>query len=713
MAGWFALLTIHAENVISLSSVRGAPNEEVTVSVSLQNSDVVAALQLSIPLDESLTLVEESVTKGTRASSHQATVGVKDGVLNVMVYSLGMVALSGTSGEVLSFRLKLGRYPKDIVLTPSKTVLTNTSGQPMTSTSQSGCVSICVAKAQYSTMEVDFGAVPILGTYTETVMVTNVGNEPLTITALNFSDVNVFSSTTTMPLTLEAGETKSLNVTYKPTERGSVERTMQVVCNSISKLNTITLKADPFAVNELHVQDASGVSDEEVTIHLTMNNMDAITGFQFEFALPDELKYVDGSFTLSDRKVDHALLTTLNEGVLRAISYSSNNMAFTGNDGEIASFRVKLNGSSGLTLEAQKAILTAQIKNMTTDVLSAKYGGYVDIRSPQLSTSSNIDMGRVPVTEDCTYTLALSNDGGAPLTISRVVFDNEALSVKETVPLTIAAWENKTLTIEYNSVEEKDFAATMQIYSNDPDQRLMNIAVTGNRFAPNYLTLDVPNVLTTSDLLVKVNFDNYDAINGLQFDVKIPTVTTAKKKMAVYQPKAGGTVLTERATGMTVDVRQLDESTVRYFCYFLGGKSIAKGTGSVMTIAFEPTDALVEGDYQLQVTNIKLGTSDLADKYAGESTLEGDFQVCDVLRGDANGDGSIDVTDIVSIANAILGRPSSSFDAAAADVNGDSSVDVTDIVVVANIILNQQSGVKARNDNPQREMDPREALIPD
>ena len=59
----------------------------------------------------------------------------------------------------------------------------------------------------------------------------------------------------------------------------------------------------------------------------------------------------------------------------------------------------------------------------------------------------------------------------------------------------------------------------------------------------------------------------------------------------------------------------------------------------------------------------------------------------DVIPGDANGDGEIDVTDIVGIANKILGRASDSFVAAAADVNGDGEVDVTDIVAVANLIL--------------------------
>lgn len=72
------------------------------------------------------------------------------------------------------------------------------------------------------------------------------------------------------------------------------------------------------------------------------------------------------------------------------------------------------------------------------------------------------------------------------------------------------------------------------------------------------------------------------------------------------------------------------------------------------------------------------------------------LQLSKVLPGDANGDGSIDVTDIVGIANSILGRPSESFDAVAADVNGDGSVDVTDIVVVANIILHD-GGTNAAN----------------
>jgi hypothetical protein len=58
-----------------------------------------------------------------------------------------------------------------------------------------------------------------------------------------------------------------------------------------------------------------------------------------------------------------------------------------------------------------------------------------------------------------------------------------------------------------------------------------------------------------------------------------------------------------------------------------------------------------------------------------------------LVRGDANGDGVVNVTDIMAVANYILKIQMQSFNEAAADVNGDSSVNVTDIMGIANIIL--------------------------
>lgn len=608
-----------ADNVVTLSSAEGSPGEEVTISIALENSDAVSSLQVSIPLDEELTLVEGSGQLGSRCGGHSLTVGVKDGVLNVFVYSIQMTAISGTSGEVASLRLKLGAQPAATTLTPTKTVLTDGDGQTVTATTQGGTVTIRAAKAQYSTMEVDFGRVPIRDTYSRTVTVTNVGNADLTITDLQFSDINVFSTTTTLPLTVAPGGSQQLNVTYAPVERGNIQRSLKVVCNSSSKLNTIALKAQPFAVNELHMQPASGISDEEVTVSMTMNNMDAVSGYHLEFQLPDQLEYVDGSFELSDRKRDHQSVASLNGNLLKIVVYSINDKPFTGSDGEIGSFRVKLVGRNSVQLKPSKTVLSATINNVVENVVSEVYGAQVTIRSPRINTNSSLDFGAVSVTEACERTFTIRNSGSAPLTISRIAFvGNDNFSVKESLPLTIETGQTGQVTVVYGSTEQTSFSATMQIYSNDPDLRLREVAVTGSRFAPNYFSISTPDVFTEGTLGIEMSVNTYDEIVAMQFDVVYPSSYELAEESFMLEP---------RAQGMTVTIREIDANTLRCFCYFLSGGGITPGDGQVMTLQLQPVGGnAAEGSYTVQVKNVKLGTSDMADKYAG-TNVQSTFRV--------------------------------------------------------------------------------------
>ena len=668
-----------ADNVVTVSSTEGAPGDEVTVSIGLENSDAVSSLQVSIPLDESLTLVAGSGQLGSRCSSHSLTIGVKDGVLNVFVYSMSMATISGTSGEVASFKLKLGNQPAMVVLTPSETLLAGSTGQTVTSSAVSGEVTTRCAKAQYSTMEVDFGAVPIHGTYTQTVTVTNVGNDDLTVTDLMFSDVNVFSSTTGLPFTLTPSSSQEVNITYNPVERGSITRTLKVECNSVSKLNTIKLLAQPFAVNELHIQDASGISDEEVTIHMVMNNMDPISGYQVEFDLPEQFEYVANSFTLSDRKVDHTPIATLTGNKLCIIVYSGTDKPLAGNDGEIGSFKLKLVGRNGTTLTPTNTVLSATINNHVENVVSAVYGGQVDILSPQISCNDQLDFGAVAVTEACEQTFTIRNNGSAPLTVSRIVFNNEALSIKESLPLVIAAGNSQEVTVVYDSVEQTAFDATMQIYSNDPDLRLKEVSVSGSRFAPNYMAVATPVATPTGNLRILLSVDNYDPIIGLQFDVEYP---------AEYEPFDNNYSIAARAAGMTVNALSVGSHTLRYFCYFLSGNSLATGKGQVMSIELKPVgEHTPVGTYTVRLKDIMLGVSGMENKYAG-TDLESTFEVKNLLKGDANGDGKVTITDAVAVVNYTLGNASSNFVFEAADVNDDSKITITDAVGIVNIILN-------------------------
>ena len=59
------------------------------------------------------------------------------------------------------------------------------------------------------------------------------------------------------------------------------------------------------------------------------------------------------------------------------------------------------------------------------------------------------------------------------------------------------------------------------------------------------------------------------------------------------------------------------------------------------------------------------------------------------MQGDITNDGVIDILDIVTLVNTILGSVElTDLESCAADMNGDSIVDILDIVMLVNYILN-------------------------
>ena len=70
------------------------------------------------------------------------------------------------------------------------------------------------------------------------------------------------------------------------------------------------------------------------------------------------------------------------------------------------------------------------------------------------------------------------------------------------------------------------------------------------------------------------------------------------------------------------------------------------------------------------------------------SSAGGDIQT--LMTGDANGDGSVDVTDAVAVINAYLSGDNSAINVGVADVNHDSVIDITDAVAIINLYLNSQ-----------------------
>ncbi len=77
----------------------------------------------------------------------------------------------------------------------------------------------------------------------------------------------------------------------------------------------------------------------------------------------------------------------------------------------------------------------------------------------------------------------------------------------------------------------------------------------------------------------------------------------------------------------------------------------------------------------------------LWDLLVGEMELPASFTITTSLPGDANGDGIIDILDLVTISNYILGSNPTPFVFENADINNDGLINILDLVGTANIIL--------------------------
>lgn len=143
-------------------------------------------------------------------------------------------------------------------------------------------------------------------------------------------------------------------------------------------------------------------------------------------------------------------------------------------------------------------------------------------------------------------------------------------------------------------------------------------------------------------------------------------------------------------------------------------KFSAIGETSTLTVTLTPSNAMdkitwvssdttvVTVDRYGKVTAVGAGTATVSAK-GFDFSAHCQVIVGTAVSGDTDGNGVVNVTDYMAVANYILGVSASNFNVIAADVNEDGNVNVTDYTGVANIILygnyqgNPVNGIMAMN----------------
>ncbi|MBR4730504.1 MAG: choice-of-anchor D domain-containing protein [Prevotella sp.] len=672
-------LQVSAQSTVSLTSSSGHPGDEVEISVSITGAQEATALQAVIPHSPQLSYVESSAKQNTQITSgdHLLSVSDDNSQLRLYIYSINLTKFQKSDGTILTFRLKLGNEPATYELKP-EVILSNQNSAAIPVKVSGGKVTINCPKISLNETGIDYGSVPIRSTHTKNVTVKNVGNE-----TLNVSEIKAGSALFTVSpssMSIAAGNSKVLKIEYTPQEAGEDHTDISIKSDASNGNQIIHVSASPFSVNTLSVANASGQAGEEVTISVSILNMEPIIAAQCSFTLPEVLKYVEGSATLTKRaSADTQISGTVQGDKLSFYIHSLNNTPLSGHEGELFTFKLLLDGTGGsYTLNPEDVILS---NTAGQDMTSSTNGATIRIAAPKMVCDTELDFGRVPMEKPITKSYVIKNTGQSSLTIQRIEFTDNEFSLSGGTALPVIPAGGKTeLVINYQPLDEGDFDGIMQIYSNDPENQMQAVKIKGTAYYTNQLELQGKAVDNNpNQYTVTLSMRNTLPIVGIQFDIHwVPGMTTSQDLLS----------LTARAKALQTSLTQVSEDCYRVYIYSLANTPIASGEGSLISILYNKVKEQIniEGT-TIVVDNIILSTAD-EQNHASSSSVS--FTInSNGLIGDVNNDGMITIADVICIINNLLTTGNSVTPLPRADVNHDGKMTIADVVGIINLMLQQ------------------------
>lgn len=605
-------LEFFGQNTLSIQAVETGTNTDFDLNVSLQKQDNIAALQFDINYNATaFTLLSGHELTTTTPNHSLAVSNPSAGIVRVIIYSATNAVINSGSGFLVRLKMKSNTLPGafDFTITNAVASSATSAALPISGVNQNILVKGPILSLL--TNDVSFGRVPMGSTTTRQISVKNMGNFPLVLSGNNI--ITPFTVVDSYPISIDPNETKNITVGLNTVAKINTTIHLGFQNNDpdpIRNLQSVSLSANVYAVNEIHIGNGSGIINSEVEIPIFVNNMESFNGFQLDILLPTDIFFVENSIVSSTRFNGHVVNTSVvNGNVLRIIAYSSSNMDFNGNIGELFRFKLKPAVSSGTyNLSVSNPILS---NTALGNIVSDSFNGSIQINSPNLSLStSSISYGNVPITETRTTDVTLFNTGNSLLIIDSIVKSSNQNTINTTLPIEIVPGGNKIVTLNYNPTIKGNFAETVSFRYNGPDfQKILGVQATV--FSPNFLMvqnqLGYKNQQNNFSILLK----NNDAVRAVQFDVELP---------AGFVLIPSNSATTARSAGFIVSASLLSGNTYRVLLYSVSSLSIGIGDGAILNLPITLSPTLNTGSYSFIYSNVVI--SNTSNQNVGSVALE-------------------------------------------------------------------------------------------
>ena len=640
-----SMLTSVAENIITLSSLSGKPEDEVFISIDLSNTDDITALQLDMPIDASLTLVEGSaVLEASRSDGHSVSISKTQDGIRVVVYGNSLKPIKGNSGRLCSFLVKLGYKPIRYVLHPVAT-LVGTGGRPVSAKVVDGSITTLLPDIKVVTESIDFGRQIIRGSYSKNLIIRNTGTDVLHVTSMSTDDgLSDEISVDYSPFNVQPDQEASIPILFAPHQRGIYSQQVKILSDAIDKSEvSAVVHAESYSVNELHLGTAEGHSQDILTIGVRMNNMEDVSAVQFTLSLPGELQFVAGSATSCYEGFSAS--SSLKDGQLNLMLYSLSGALISEGDRDVMSFQIKLVGAGGnYSLIPQNVVIGSKTLE---NIYSGAESGSVQVQSPIISVLTTLRFESVEVEQPYLWSYEISNVGEDPLEINKILFQSEEYKVLTSLPLTIQKGKTETLSLEYRPSQTGLQETNMDVYSNDPVSPIVTTSITAEVFAPNALKVTGNVDLSKSMINVDFSLDNYTPISAMQADIRLSESMNAVGDIEI---------VSELLKDYTVSCKQISEGMYRFIAYTVQGAPITpsrvhgqdeNAARRLITLHIPIKDNATLGGILVSLNDIKLSDENGVD-VSSNQTAQYEYTPVELVY-DINGDGMVDITDVILI----------------------------------------------------------------
>ena len=533
-----------------------------------------------------------------------------------------------------------------------------------TSTSPVGTYQITGSKGSVTNSNVTFvsGVLTVtkamLTVTADNCTMTQGGQKPeLTLTYSGFKNDETASVLTTRPTASCVATSESNTGEYEITVSGGEAQ------NYDFTYVAGTLTIEPTAGRQLFASNITAYKGEQVALPVSLTNEQTIAGFQFDLKLPTGISVAKSgnsylaSLTSRASGLDISV-SKLESGDYRFVAFSNEANNISGNSGEVLTITLDIPQTATIgesTITIKNVVLTAIVNEASQSV-------YADNATSTLSVQN--------------FTLGDTNGDGFINVTDVAGIVTHVSGQAQTNFHEIAADVNNDGLVDANDV-------TAEINTVKA-----NASVGTGVSSGKLLYGDALSAYKGKQIVLPIVLENTQAMAGYQFDLQLP---------AGVSLATDGAALTERATGLTLYSNALATNQYRFVVVSTAGNTIATGNGAVMNLTLNVTDDAANGANTVTISNVILTAksgNNVSSVYSDQANIT--LTVGSYSLGDVNGDGYINVTDVVCIVYDILGQTQTGFIRIAADVNNDGEVNITDVTAVVSMILSNEGRAAAR-----------------